>query len=195
MLLGEFRDPLMILLEDARQAEIHLDANPSSQFARRAYIRSVFATIEGSIWLIKTACLSAKNTKGQKMYTPSEFALLREESYELKSNGEVKISPKFLKLPDNIKFIFKYISKRSGYDINIGVGAKTWEGFLQALEIRHRITHPKNTAAFNITDDEIATCRATTSWFNELIVNSINALFRLEGNLKMRVANKNTSSE
>ena len=164
MILRELRDPLVVLLHDADEAEAYLNANPESQFSRRIYVRSIFSTIEGSIWILKTACLAGTDAKGRQFFTPAELALLREESYELKSNGEVKVSIKFLKLPDNIRFVYKFINKRFKSDIDIGSGGKKWEEFLASLEIRNRITHPKDTSAFLISDEETEVCRRTSQW-------------------------------
>ena len=180
MILRELREPLIIILQDAAEAEVYLDDNLGSQFARRTYIRSIFAAIEGTLWLLKTACLAGKSSKGVRVFNPAEFALLKEESYDLKSNGEVKVSSKFLKLPDNIKFVFKYINKRVTVATDIGVGGKHWEEFLLALEVRNRITHPKNASAFTIKDEEIELCRRTSHWFNDISYGAIKALFRLD---------------
>jgi hypothetical protein len=165
MVLRELKDPLIVLLQDAEEAETNLDANPESQFARRTYIRSIFSALEGTVWLLKTACLAAVDATGKQLFTPAELALLREESYELRSNGEIKVSAKFLKLPDNIRFIYKFINKRFNSNIDTGSGGKKWEQFLISLEIRNRITHPKNTTAFIISDEETEICKGTSQWF------------------------------
>ena len=52
MKLGEIKNRLMPMLEDAHWAENALEIE-DNQFTRRAYIRSLFAQIEGSIWVMK----------------------------------------------------------------------------------------------------------------------------------------------
>ena len=100
----------MPLLEDAAEAESNLDKNPTSQFARRTYIRTIFSCVEGTVWVLKDVCFKAKPTSGKRTMSVAEFSLLKEVSYELKNNGEIGTSAKFLRLPDNIRFTFKTIN-------------------------------------------------------------------------------------
>lgn len=169
MKLKDIINPLYILLEDAHCAEQLLDDN-DTQFARRAYIRSVFAYIEGTVWILKQVCLKAKPISGIRRMSLAEHALLSEETYELKSNGEPKVLTKFYRVPDNVKFIFGLINKLFQAGIDLGVGEKKWESFLKALEIRHRITHPKESLSFEISAKEILMCKEVCSWFNELVL-------------------------
>ena len=168
MRLREIKAPLMILLEDAHAAEMLLERD-DSQFSRRAYIRSIFAYIEGAIWILKQFCLKARATSGIRRISPAEYCLLIEETYELKSNGVPKTQTKFLRLPENIRFTFTLVNRLFGANLNLGIGTQSWNKFLQALNIRHRITHPKDTSAFAIADEEIELCKEVCSWFNELI--------------------------
>lgn len=169
----------MPLLDDVAEAESYLDNHPpKSQFARRTYIRSIFSCIEGTIWLLKDVCFNAKPMKGVRTMSVAEYALLKEESYELKNNGEAAISAKFLRLPDNIKFTFRIINKLFRSEIDLKIGKKDWTDFLESLEIRHRITHPKKATSFEITDKEIERCKNTSSWFNELTHESIQVFLK-----------------
>ena len=111
MKIGQFKAALMPLLEDAIDAETYLDNNPISQFARRTYIRSIFACIEGTIWILKDVCFKAKPISGIRKMAVAEFALLKKESYALKNTGETATSTKFLPLADNVRFTFKIISQ------------------------------------------------------------------------------------
>lgn len=175
MTIGQIKDSLMPMLEDAAEAESNLDKNPKSQFARRTYIRSIFSCLEGTVWILKDVCFKAKPTSGKRTMSVAEFSLLKEVSYELKNNGEIGTSAKFLRLPDNIRFTFKTINKLFKSEIDLGIGKKSWNEFLEALEVRNRITHPKQATSFIITDKEIEACKNTSSWFNELTHQSIKA--------------------
>jgi hypothetical protein len=178
MTIGQIKDSLMPLLEDAADAESYLDNNPHSQFARRTYIRSIFSCIEGTIWILKDVCFNAKPIKGKRTMSVAEYALLKEESFELKNSGEPSTSAKFLRLPDNIKFTFKTINKLFRSEIDLKIDKKDWTDFLESLEIRHRITHPKKAISFVITDKEIERCKNTSSWFNELTHESMQAFLK-----------------
>lgn len=114
----------------------------------------------------------------------AEYALLSEESYELKSNGEPKVQTKFLRLPDNIRFIFSLINKLFQANIDLGIGKQEWEKFRKALEIRHRIIHPKESKAFEITDKEIKMCKEVCSWFNVLVHECFEAITQTSKKVK-----------
>jgi hypothetical protein len=120
--LGDIKDRLMPLLEDARWAEQALDKE-DNQFTRRAYIRSFFAMIEGSIWVLKQTVLHASVPKGKiTRLSPAEYALLSDKTYELKSNGQIKEQTKYLKLSENCRFTFDVLAKYFGAEFNLGVG-------------------------------------------------------------------------
>jgi hypothetical protein len=106
MRMRDIKDPMLKLLEDAHEAETLLEEK-DTQFYRRAYIRSVFASIEGIIWLIKQVCLKAKSPRGPRPIKVAEYALLSDQSYELKNNGDPSVQTKYLKLADNLKFTVK----------------------------------------------------------------------------------------
>ncbi|WP_420628753.1 hypothetical protein [Candidatus Leptofilum sp.] len=166
----------MPMLEDAHWAEEALDKE-DSQFTRRAYVRSLFAMIEGSIWVLKQTVLHAPMPEGQvQILSPAEYALLSDKTYNLRSNGQPKEQTKYLKLPDNLRFTFSVLEKFLKTDFDLGVGTVAWDNFLEAQAIRNRITHPKIPEDFEVLDGEIATCKETCSWFNQLILFFFNTL-------------------
>lgn len=176
MKLGEIRDKLMPMIEDAHWAEEALDKE-DNQFTRRAYIRSVFAMIEGSIWVLKQVVLNALVKQGGvKRLSVAEYAILSDKTYDLRSNGEPKEQIKYLKLPENIRFTVHVLSKYFKVQLDLGIGTIAWDNFLAAQAIRNRITHPKTSSEFEISDTDIATCKETCSWFNELMMGFFNGV-------------------
>ncbi len=176
MKLRNIKDRLMPMIEDAHWAEEALDKE-DNQFTRRAYIRSFFGMIEGSIWVLKQTVLLAPVQEGRiKRISAAEYALLSDKTYDLKSNGQPKEQTKYLKLPDNFKFTFGVLEKYFKADFDLGIGTIAWDNFLKAQAIRNRITHPKTSEEFEVTDSEIAICKEACSWFNELIVTFFNSL-------------------
>ena len=155
------------LLDDAHWAESQL-GKEDNQFTRRTYVRSVFAYIEGAIWLLKQTCLNVPPKTGVRHIDPATYALLQDQTYELKNNGEPKTQTKFLRLPDNLRFAFRTFDTLFQTKIDLGVGSGPWESFLKAVEIRHRITHPKNLTEFDVTDTELEVAQQVSSWFNDL---------------------------
>jgi len=177
MKLGDIIRPMIALLEDAHAAETHLEQQ-DSQFARRAYIRSVFAAVEGIVWLLKRVCLKLAGAAKAKLDL-GEYSLLQDQTYELKQNGELNVQTKFLRLPDNLRFTFRVFNRSFAANVDLGVGAASWDHFLEALAIRHRITHPKEVDQLDVTDAEIARCKEVCSWFNEIIHSAITSIVKV----------------
>ena len=170
MTINDFDDRLTPLVEDSEWAEKILDKE-DNQFTRRAYIRSLFSMIEGSIWVFKQTLLHTGIHEGHlKNLSIAEYALLSEITYDLKSNGRPKEQTKYLKLPENIRFTFDAIGKYFKIDFDLGVDNSGWNNFLEAQKIRNRITHPKSLESFTISDDELEICKNTNSWYLELLL-------------------------
>ncbi|MPS74241.1 MAG: hypothetical protein E2590_13995 [Chryseobacterium sp.] len=175
MKIGTIKKGLEPLLDDAFESEKMLSENRSSQFFRRVYIRSIFAYIEGSIWVLKQVCLKAKSVDGvQRKISISEFTILTEETYDLKGNGDIKTGSKTINLLDNIKFTFKTINRLFNEEINLGIGTVSWDNLIKAKNIRNRITHPKSEIDMIISDKEIVICEEVCSWFNVLVHDCFN---------------------
>lgn len=178
MTIGDVRKQIVPMLEDANWAEKQLEAH-DSQYTRRAYVRSVFAMIEGTLWVLKQTVLNAHTEPGEaRPFTLAEYALLSEKTFHLKANGEPKDQPKFLRLPDNMRFVFGVMAKYFDPQLKLGVETKAWEDFLQAHAVRNRITHPKNPEEFNISDSEIRICKRTTAWFYKLVLSIFDSFAR-----------------
>lgn len=175
MKLRDVIDPLLELLQDTKTAEELLNETPT-QFAKRAYIRSSFAYIEGTVWLLKQACLGAADTTRPRVFSLAEYALLNDESYDLKNNGEPSVQTKFLRLPDNVKFTDRAVAKFFGSKPQVHAGSTAWMNFLEAIKIRNRITHPKSLKDYEVIDNEIEVCREATHWFNDVVDKQISAI-------------------
>lgn len=174
--LRDFLDPFKVLLDDAHAAETFLDAT-DGQFERRAYVRSMMAMIEGTIWLLKQTCLKASTPNGSpRHFSAAELAMLSDQTYDLKNNGEVRTTTKFLKLPDNLRFTINACNRLFGCNLNVQVGDESWNRFLKAVAVRNRVTHPRVVADFEITDQEIDDCKQVVSWFNEMIFEFVTQL-------------------
>lgn len=168
MKIRELIEPLLVYADDALSAATLLE-DTDGQFARRAYIRSTMAVIEGTIWLLKQTCLKANHPSKPKRIPVAVFAILCDETYDLKNNGEVRTSTKYLKLPDNVRFTIDTCNQLFGCNLDLQVGHAPWDRFLTAVKIRNRIMHPKVIADFEVSDQEISDFKDVIGWFNDLI--------------------------
>ncbi len=137
------------LQRDCEQAGKNLEEH-DTPFNRRTYVRTVFASIEAVIYVLKQSALQSKQVGA---FSHGEMTLLEEKSYTL-DKGRVQAQNKFLPLDASFHFAIEMFSKtlRSPFKLKKG---KEWEAFKTAIPVRHRITHPKQPELLDISDEEI----------------------------------------
>lgn len=132
------------------------------EYAIRQYVRTVFAMIEGTIYVMKQL---AQN--GIEKLSAAELALIAEELYDLNDKGEPIIRPNYLKLEKNIKFAFSIYAKSVGLTYTLPVHESGWNSLKQSIKLRNRLMHPKNFSNLDVTDDEFNSAVATHEWFDQ----------------------------
>ncbi|WDP88711.1 MAG: hypothetical protein HUN04_02745 [Desulfobacter sp.] len=159
--------------------EIRRDYNKCpTQGKRRNFIRAVFVFIEGIIFIIKDEILTNEKLKREKVFTPEEIMLLKEESPSV-SRGKARKSTKYLKLAENIRFTIKCFSKANHITNVPNLGGQEWEYLIDSINIRHRVTHPKKASDLEISENDLAKVvighfyfkKITTDLFEEKAIN------------------------
>ena len=95
---------------DVSSSDRALSAQPDSQPFRRAYVRSVFATLEGMTFCLKQDGL-ATAARDAVHLSDGERALLQEKSFGLRENGEAQERATKLRLEANMRFAFRTFAK------------------------------------------------------------------------------------
>lgn len=57
------------------------------------------------------------------------------------------------------------LQKLYGFNLELRIGATHWDHFGKSIEIRNRITHPKSSNNFRISDEDLQNIREVSSWF------------------------------
>jgi hypothetical protein len=161
--MGEF---LIAIFDDVRRAERELKKD-DSPFTRRAYVRTMFSSVEGFAFTMKKIALGKPN-----LFAPGELALLREEEYHLTTSGEVRVRRRFLRTAENLRFAFAAFMKFHGAPSVLPTD-EGWSAFVAAIEVRHRITHPKRLEDLEIGDREIETIRRAAHWLAVNVLMSV----------------------
>jgi hypothetical protein len=156
------------LLDDMAAAQERLNKD-DTQYERRVYVRTLFATIEGIVFAIKQELLEGL---AQIACSHEEVAILREETYSLNSKGGVVSQKKLIPIDDNLLFVANKILAQRLSPQRIDTSGSEWFDFKKAIAIRHRITHPKSALALTITDDELAIMRRVVVWFVDKVMYS-----------------------
>ena len=148
---------MTILLGDVRTAEKELRQD-SSPYRRRTYVRTTFASVDGFIFTLKRIALTNSH-----LFTADEIAKLREVRPAQSSSGSSTGRPWFLPTADNLKFAFESFMRFHGSTARIEPD-DDWVAFTKAVQIRHRVTHPKSPEDLDLSDADIDIVRGAAHW-------------------------------
>jgi hypothetical protein len=157
------------LLTDLRTATAR--AKDGDAFDRRNVIRTFFTLVEGDTYYRKQLALmlheaSRETTDGiQPSFTEEEVVLLRDAQAELSSNGTPRTQTKFLRLSANVRFSFDAIARAFGVNCPLDVEGPGWQAFLAALDVRHRLTHPKTVEDLDVSETDLANAITAIKWY------------------------------
>jgi len=163
--LKQILEPIKNLIDDVHNCEATLDKR--FPHTRLSYVRSVFAMIEGTIHCVKELEF-AEAYKHGKASIP-EFVALKERIVEIKNNGNIRESDKFVPTVNNLRFMSRMFRKIFGKELGLEIGTTSWENFKNAVKIRNRITHPKGWGDIDLTEEELETIKSVNVWFNSII--------------------------
>jgi hypothetical protein len=140
----------------------------------RAYVRAVFALVEGVSFGFRQIALKAP--LADYCLTQGELAVMNEESYGLKDNGEVSISSRFLKVQAGTRFTFAICKRVYEIQTEINYGDSGWDSFIKAIKIRDRLMHPKSVECLDVTDDELGIVSDALKWFLDAVKNTMDGM-------------------
>jgi hypothetical protein len=148
-----------------------------NQANRRDFVRSSFAAIEGWLWDFR---LKAQSTLGDvRNFSPAEQATLVEKSFTIGSNGKLIEQIRYYPMTTMFRFIVRLAEEEFG-NVLVDFGSSDWQAFNEAIDIRNRITHPKDIDDFSISDAEIEMVWSSTVWLMatiERVLESLNIVF------------------
>lgn len=162
--LGAF---LLVVLGDVDEIRKLLEKD-DRQVIRRSFIRVIFSGVEGVCFILKQHCLDQAGKK-RNLYTPAEMAVLREENYYLSSDGEVSIRPNYPSFEDNIKFTLRMFCREVPSAV-LSFDGQGWGDLKKAIQVRHRITHPKRPEALKISNEELRVASRAYVWFTRTVI-------------------------
>jgi hypothetical protein len=136
---------------------------PAQGPRRRSVIRAVFAAIEGHIWAMKQRLLAF----GEPTLSAAEVALLREVQYSIDDKGNGVEKAALLTFKQNIKFVIAVV-KRLNPATQVDLGDGGWQALTDALDVRHRLTHPKSASDLQVSQDELVAAVRGLAWFMQL---------------------------
>lgn len=164
-----------VLLDDVRRAHLrHSERDTSS--SRRDLVRTVFAAIDGLGWSYREFVRDNLGELGH--ISPDEELALSEVSYSVTANGKVSRQRKFISTPAAIRLacrIVERVDPTNSFDFS-GAG---WADFIEAIEVRNRITHPKSIIDLDINNAELIACLDAFYWLMELVTGGMESCVRI----------------
>lgn len=136
-----------------------------SQAKRRSYIRAFVSLIEFDTFSRKQLVLHLQHS-GLIKFNVSEIMLLTEIQPEIDNKGDIKEKQKFIRLIDNYRFAIRMFCKATHIDFVLPTDNQGWNSFKATVELRNKITHPKNEDELNITDENMKTVLNAFKWFS-----------------------------
>ena len=139
-----------------------------NQLWRRLFIKTLYSHFEAVCFCMKqTAYFVWVEYEGGKL-SFAEIAMLLEDSYCLDDKGNAKKGDAHLKSQWNLHFAFKMFARAiKKEDFTLGKGREGWHSYTKGVDIRNRITHPKNVKALTITDEEMEKVKKAFEWFRK----------------------------
>lgn len=149
----------MLLTDVAKSIERHNSSGTQSD--KRDLVRTTFAAIEGAAWVFREhVTQSAQDSYGLEA---DEIAVLRETTYQVSGDGVIRPQPKFIPLVNSIKLIAR-IATRIVPSKRIDFSGPGWNSVKKAIDIRNRITHPKDKKDLTLTNADVETGTGALFW-------------------------------
>jgi hypothetical protein len=133
------------------------------QLHRRAYVRSVFAFIEGIVHHMKETASRIGFLFGH--VNAYERTALDDVKVDIDAKGNITTKPLHPTFLNNIRFTFKISAKTIGSSFTLQTGGGGWEALRKALEVRNRLMHPKDIHRLEVTADELKASKKAFDWF------------------------------
>ena len=168
-----------VLSNDVREIWKILDKD-DSQTMRRAFIRALFAAIEGALYRVKIDLIYAHDKEYINLL-PEELVLLSEKIYHIDKNGNAKSIDKFSPTKNTFLFIYNTLFRYTHNSYRIDKKDKYWSFFITILKARNRLMHPKTIDDLNVTDIELKQAKDLLFWIAELQIRAIFSSIKIEG--------------
>lgn len=132
------------------------------QLFARAFVRALFAHVEGVTYLKRQVVLWAYD-RGEIALTQSELSSLSEGA----RGGTGKCQ--FNTVKENFRLAFDYFPRLFGSSYQPDKNSQGWCFFCRSIKVRDAITHPKTTTEFKLSGDAVREAQIAAMWFNETL--------------------------
>ncbi len=151
------------LTADLDRCQQNLDSE-DSQFWRRTYTRTLFSFFEAMNSLLKAKALEAACSADKSSFNSTRIELLEGYIYRINKNGTLEQQEHRFPFINYTAFILRCLAEESNTEATF-FSDNGWNEFQKAVQIRHRLTHPKRGSDMDITDPEMKTIAKASEWY------------------------------
>ena len=159
----EFDDLFKALIGDVERLNDVLGKS-DHPLTRGAYVRAVFALLEGMTYAMKQVALDYR-WHLRNPFSDTEVAILQEKNYSLNDTGQVSVRTANLPFLPNLRFAFYAFCKSHNASYSLPVTGKGWHALQHALRVRHRLMHPKSADDLLVKNAEMEDVDTAFRWF------------------------------
>src|SRR5712691_11330717 len=164
---------LVSLGEEKSSADNHMSGayikeKYDQQTARRLYAKMFISHIESVLFTLRSEALEMAEMNSSEEFSQAELILLAGKTYVLSSKAEATERDYSGGIKNDLKFAFRCFAKVFDLKYKPDYSGSGWQAFQDAVEIRNRITHPKNPViSMTINDNEQEAMYKALNWFLE----------------------------
>jgi hypothetical protein len=134
--------------------------------ARRGYVRTLLAFVEGMTHAFKDLLLTANQAKRVELTVPEIF-LLTEVQFQLDAKGNARHVRRPLRQRDTVRFTLRLLGRVADTPFQPNFGDEGWRSFLKAVQIRNRVTHPRTREDMWVTKEDLDIVDRGVQWFED----------------------------
>ena len=135
-----------------------------TQFWRRTLCRTIFSMFEAMNGLLKEKAIQAACSGDKKSWKITRIELLGENEYRILKNGKLEQQPLRRPFLNYTAFVLRALAEES-YTEPTFFSDPGWNDFQKAIEVRHRLTHPKKNSDMNVSDTELTSLHEAVRWY------------------------------
>jgi hypothetical protein len=158
------REFTKVLVENALEASRRL-LKADTPTHRRELVRTMFSGIEGLVWQLKQDILKNFAATGLSRY---EHAAMLEKACAVDEHGVVHVVSRSVPLANGIRLVVRII-QRYRPEFKAEFADDGWSSLKAAINVRHRLVHPKTAEDLNVSRGEIYKVMTAFHWTVNLV--------------------------
>ncbi len=141
----------------------NLERGDETGYWARSLVRTTVSLIEAELYEMKLDILETMDLK-QLDDDLTKQALLGRRP-DITDTGELRERENLIPLKNDLKFVLKKKCKIESLEMANDFNSSGWQSVLATIDIRNRLTHPKELEEQTVSDDEVEIAVSAFEWF------------------------------